>query len=55
MFFQKILTSQKLIDKGASYDFLNTWLGSGLLLASGTHLFIKLNTLLIIIVCKIFD
>nr|QST15013.1 CYP4AN-like protein [Diaphanosoma celebensis] len=30
-----LLTSQKLIDKSDSYDFLAPWLGDGLLLASG--------------------
>jgi hypothetical protein len=32
---QAVLSSQKIIDKGASYDDLVPWLGQGLLLSSG--------------------
>ena len=32
---QTILKSQKILDKGADYDFLIPWLGDGLLLSGG--------------------
>ena len=33
--WQTILKSQKILDKGADYDFLIPWLGDGLLLSGG--------------------
>ena len=32
---QKVFNSQKILDKGADYDFLLPWLGDGLLLSAG--------------------